>query len=213
MKRSLLKILVSSFLAVFSVTASHADERSSALLKELSAKIASLGNYHVGFTVTAEGSLSEGEYVVSGDKYYMLIEDIEVICDGKNKYEINNMDDEVIIGKVDVNEVNILSNPTRAFDFADEGFTHVYDGEMTEKCQACNIILLEPRGKDSSIKDIVLAIEKTTGLPYMLRYSVEGIDGEVEVFVKEFSADRKTPASRFTFDKKNYKGYEIIDFR
>lgn len=213
MKEKLYKIFLTFALSVLPVFASYADERSSELLKELSEKIASLGNYHVGFTVHAEGNTSEGEYVISGDKYYIRVDDIEEICDGKNKYEINHADEEVVIDKVNTKEVGILSNPAKMFDFADESFTHSYEGEMTEKCQACNFILLQPRDKNTSVKNIVLAIEKATGLPFMLKYSVEGLNGEIEIFVDKITADRKTPDSRFNFDKKEYKGYEMIDFR
>lgn len=213
MRQGVSKILLSLILIAASVSVSYADEQSGQLLKQLGDKISSLGNYHVKFTVTAEGNLSEGEYVVSGDKYYMVVEDIEIICDGKTRYEINHMDEEVVVDNVNLKDINILSNPTRAFDFADESFTHVYEGEMTERCQACNFISLEPKDKNTSVSNITLAIDKASGLPFMLKYKVDGLNGEVEVFVNEFTSDRKTPASRFVFDKKNYKGYEIIDFR
>lgn len=215
MKKNLRTIPFTLFLAAAAVSASYADSRSDAMLKELSQKITLLGNYRVEFTVSAEGNSVEGQYIVSGDKYYMDIGDIEVVCDGKTKYEINHFDDEVIIDNVDPKDRNILSNPTRAFDFADESFTHTYKGEVDEGGNVCNVILLEPRDKGTSLIGVTLLINKTTGLPYMLKYLADGLDGEVEVSILKITPDVKVPASRFTFDRKAYrdKNYELIDFR
>lgn len=191
----------------------YADGRSDAILRSLSEKVASLGSYRVGFHVEVEDEDADGEYVVSGNKFYIKVGDMEVICDGKARYEVNNEDEEVLIDKVRPDDRNIITNPTKGFEFADDIFTHGYKGEMTVDGKACDVVELRPRDPESSTPVTMLYVDKKTGLPVKLEYAAEGIDGDVEITIKSMAPDTKIPASRFVFNKKDYPGYELIDFR
>lgn len=189
-----------------------ADNRSQSILTQLSAKIKALGEYHARFEVVAEDNNIAGVYTVSGDKYFMQTEDYRVISDGKVKYEINHYDREVIVDRIKSGDRNILSNPTRAFDFASDIFNGTYVGTQTVRGVASDIIKLTPTDSKSTLKSITLAVSQATGLPVEIRYRSEGVTDEVVVRIVKIESGPLKDAV-FKFDRANYAGYEVVDFR
>lgn len=189
-----------------------ADTRSQSILTQLSAKIKTLGNYHARFEIEAEGNNITGVYAVSGDKYFMQTDEYKVISDGKTKYEINHYDKEVTVDRINPSDRSILSNPTRAFDFASDIFSSVYLGTQTIRGIASNMIKLTPTDTKSTLKSITLAISQTSGLPVEIRYRSEGVSDEVVVRIVKIEAGMLKDAV-FKFDRTDYKGYEVVDFR
>lgn len=189
-----------------------ADNRSQAILTQLSAKIKALGNYHARFEVEAEGNNISGVYAVSGDKYFMQTDDYKVISDGKVKYEINHYDREVIVDRINPGDRNILSNPTRAFDFASDIFTSTYIGTQTVRGVVSDVIKLTPTDSKSTLKSITLAVSQATGLPVEIRYRSEGVSDEVSVRIVKIESGMLKDAV-FKFDRTSNPGYEVIDFR
>lgn len=189
-----------------------ADSRSQSILTQLSAKIKALGNYHAKFEVEAEGNDISGAYAVSGDKYFMQTDEYKVISDGKVKYEINHYDKEVIVDKINPRDRSILANPTRAFDFASDIFNSTYLGTQTIRGVVSNMIKLTPTDNKTTLKSITLAISQATGLPVEIRYRSEGVSEEVVVRIVKIESGMLKDAV-FKFDRSDYKGYEVVDFR
>ncbi len=197
------KLLFLTMMSALSVMPVLAADRSQALLKELDARVAALGDYRVAFEVRAEGNVSTGTYSVSGDRYHMHTDGYDVLSDGVTSWEVNHADREVLVDRVDPSSGNILTNPTRAFNFAPETFESAMQGGE---------IVLTPREKGGSLKSIVLRLDPETGLPAELRYRQEGLQGEVVVRILRVS--KGLPAdTHFTFDKVRWKDYEVVDFR
>lgn len=190
----------------------HAQSQAQEILKQLATKINEMGDYNAEFEVQAEGNRISGAYVVSGDKYYMKTNDYEVISDGRARYEINKSDKEVLIDKSDPNDRNILSNPTRAFEFADDLFRNSYKGEESTGNQLRDVVVLNPVDAKSPLQRITLKINRKTGLPVELRYLSEGLSDDVVVNIKKIEKGL-TPKAVFSFDRAKYKDYDIVDFR
>ncbi len=202
-----------------------AGDRAAQMLSALSARIKAMGSYRVDFTVDVEGREITGWYVVSGNRYRLVTPQAEVVCDGKVKYEISRENREVIIDRVNTADRNILSNPTRAFDLAGGGFTSSYVGERSVDEVLCDVLRLEPRvggdglsgndalGGSDALNGIELAVARKDGLPRAIVYSADGLSDDIHVSVNSFSAGATVENSTFIFDKKNYPGYEIVDFR
>lgn len=206
--RKLIYVLCASFAAVSAIDSAYADGRSEQILRQLAAKIEALGDYGANFEVRAEGNVAAGTYAVSGARYYMHTEELDVVCDGKTRWEINHVDKEVLVDGVNPDDGNILSNPTRAFDFAPDVFDSAYKGSEGD----AEVVVLTPRDKGGSLKSITLKIGASSGLPEEIRYRQEGLQGEVVVAITRIA--RGVPAAvRFTFDKAAHKGYEVVDFR
>ena len=194
----------------------NADERSSALLNRLSSRIEGYGNYRVEFTVYIPGlqpQQIEGYYLVNGDKYYISVEDSEVYCDGKVKYEVNRADREVTIDAVNPAERNILSNPTRAFEFLDGSFTHSVQGEVSVGEKRCDRILLSPVDKTLGLSQVTLDVDRETGLPVRLSYRLEGASAPISIGIDRIVPHAAADPASFVFNRSKYKGFEMIDFR
>lgn len=193
----------------------NGDERSAAILKSLSSKLNSMGAYRVKFVVNAHPDVIDapGEYVVSGDRYIITFGDRELISDGVTKYEIDHATKEITISKVDGNDKNILSNPTKAFDFLDGSFLHQVKAEKSVDGKSCKEISLSPVAQTEGVENISLFVDIATNQPVALSYSISGVRNPVVVSVKSLSADKEIKVGSIAFDKSKYKGYEMIDFR
>lgn len=202
------KIIVFIFTTLCAVNSFAQNDDAKALIDRLSKQIRSMENYEVEFEVKSGDQDIKGYYAVSGDKYYISIGDAEVFCDGSARYEVNPQNKEVTVDAVDAKSHNILTNPTRAFDFIDGEFNFTTvgtnDGVATVK--------LTSTAENAALGVIFVAIDTTTAQPRSLTYDVDGD----QIAIKVSSLNEMTgmvDISMFTFDKNNYRGYEIVDFR
>lgn len=202
------KIIVFIFTMLCAVNSFAQNDDAKALIDRLSKQIRSMENYEVEFEVKSGDQDIKGYYAVSGDKYYISIGDAEVFCDGSARYEVNPQNKEVTVDAVDAKSHNILTNPTRAFDFIDGEFNFTTvgtnDGVATVK--------LTSTAENAALGVIFVAIDTTTAQPRSLTYDVDGD----QIAIKVSSLNEMTgmvDISMFTFDKNNYRGYEIVDFR
>ena len=202
------KIIVFIFTMLCAVNSFAQNDDAKALIDRLSKQIRSMENYEVEFEVKSGDQDIKGYYAVSGDKYYISIGDAEVFCDGSARYEVNPQNKEVTVDAVDAKSHNILTNPTRAFDFIDGEFDFTTvgtnDGVATVK--------LTSTAENAALGVIFVAIDTTTAQPRSLTYDVDGD----QIAIKVSSLNEMTgmvDISMFTFDKNNYRGYEIVDFR
>ncbi len=200
-------IFLFSFFALSTLTSS-ADDRANAVLETLQARLNAMGDYTAEFEVTVDGEGYSGVYAVSGQKIWMRAtvqgQSGEFISDGRTRWSVNHADKEVMIDDAKFSGVsgNFTENPARAFEFAREAFDSRMEGE--------NVVLV-PRKKDDALRKIVLQVSPRTGLPSLVRYTLEGV-GESVVRIKNLRKGLPADA-RFSFDKGRYKGYEIVDFR
>lgn len=208
----ILKHILAIALCVCAVQAASADGGSEKMLDDLAARIKAMGPYKVAFSMSAESSGVAGEYIVSGNKFYIKVPGIEVASDGVQRTEINHETKEIALDKPATASRNILSNPVGAFEFANDNFTSSYLGTETVNGKSCDMIKLVPKQKGSNILSLTLAVDKASGLPRSLSYSAEGIAGQVAVFVNSFTSYSGS-GSVFTPDLSAYSDYETIDFR
>lgn len=179
-----------------------------ALIGRLSNQVRSMENYEVEFTVKSGDQQIKGYYAVSGDKYYISIGEAEVFCDGSARYEVNPQNKEVTVDAVDNKSHNILTNPTRAFDFIDGEFNFAMVGTSA----GVATVKLTSTAENATLGVIFVAIDTTTAQPRSLTYDVDGDQIAVEIASFDEMVGM-VDISMFTFDKNNYRGYEIVDFR
>ena len=195
--------VIFSVLALFVCVSAVADEQSKAALQRVARYVEALGAYDAKFKVEAGDYKTEGSYAVSGDNYYITLDEAEVYSDGKVRYEVDHNREEVNVDNVDLTSRNVLDNPTRCFDFVDSG----YESDMFEQNGSQQTIHL--RSTDAAIEgDIYLTIDTKSACPQRLEYKLYDDIIVVDVISLE---KRKTKIN--SFDKSKYKDYEIIDFR
>ena len=184
------------------------DSDAKALIGRLSEQMRSMENYEVSFAVKSGDQKIKGYYAVSGEKYYISIGDAEVFCDGGARYEVNAQNKEVTVDAVDTKSHNILTNPTRAFDFIDGEFNFTTVGSEN----GITTVKLTSTAENAALGVIFVALDAATAQPRSLTYDVDG----AQIIIEIASIDELTgmvDISMFTFDKNNYRGYEIVDFR
>lgn len=199
--------LIFTVLCAMNVMAQNGNDDAKALIGKLSEQMRSMENYEVSFTVVSGEQKVKGYYAVSGEKYYISIDDAEVFCDGGARYEVNPANKEVTIDAVDTKSHNILTNPTRAFDFVDGDFNF----EMVATNATSTTIKLTPK-ENNALGIIFVDMQREPVKPTALAYEYDGQTIKIEIN----SLDEMTgmvDISMFTFDKNNYRGYEIVDFR
>lgn len=195
--------VILSALALLICVSAVADEQSKTALQRVAHYVEALGAYDAKFKVAAGDYTTEGSYAVSGDNYYITLDEAEVYSDGKVRYEVDHNREEVNVDNVDLTSRNVLDNPTRCFDFVDSG----YESDMFEQIGSQQTIHL--RSTDAAIEgDIYLTIDAASARPQRLEYKLYDDIIVVDVISLE---KRKTKIN--SFDKSKYKDYEIIDFR
>lgn len=196
-------LLLSAFL-LCGTGQTQAAGNASKLLERLSGYFRSLGDYRVTFEVEADGRGFPGYYCVAGDRYYLSLGDAEVYGEGGVRYEVDNARREVVIDRVDTASRNLLSNPTRAFDFVDDEFA----AEQIGSAEGVATVRLMPRATDAAVSWIDLRIEEAAGRPQSVSYRFDG--ERIGIEIRSVTAEKETLKP---FDKARYAGYELIDFR
>lgn len=213
-------MIIVSLVVAMTVFAGQKD--GSEVLSKMSSKIESLGDYRVMFVADVEGYVIEGLYIVSGDKYYIVVGthleeeggvDYEIVCDGKVRYQIDYNNQEVLIDKINPNERVIFNNPTRAFDFAAKDFKSYYTGSKISERREVEMISLLPLDEDTTLSGIYLTVDSESALPVELRYSMDGLDSEVVVKIHRVEKAEDVDVALFEFTRKNYPDFEVVDFR
>lgn len=179
--------------------------RAGEVLAKLSDGFRTMGAYGVAFEVASDEYATRGRYAVEGERYYLVLGDAEVYCDGSVRFEVDNRRREVTIDVVDTGSRNILNNPVHAFDFLGSEYAASLVGEQDGRA----VVQLAPApGNTSSAGNIVLTVDTATMRPVSLSYDYDGEQVRVSVLgVSPLGGPLKT------FAKENYAGYEFIDFR
>lgn len=201
MKRAFL-LFAFTLAALCSLTVS-ADEKADSLLSRMSAKLKAMGEYEATFTVSAEAFRADGRYTVSGREYQLSLGDIEVFCDGSNRYEVNKALGEITIDKIDFSERNILNNPVGGLDFLGEEFSSAIVSQNADSA----IIRLTP-AQDRAGTIIEVTVSGSTGLPTRIVYRMGN-----DAITVDLPSVRPASAPMRRFVPTDYPDYEIIDFR
>jgi hypothetical protein len=219
MARKLILILMVIVVSVFAQASP--DEKSDLRLRELQQKVAGWGDYRVEFTVEIDGQALSGAYEVSGESYHLTTPDIELYCDGATKYEVNKLDREVMIDRVDPADRTVMGNPARLFDFMDGSYTHRYigpaliDGVGCERLELTEIATIATGAGTTQTpvgQTIDLFLSRSTGLPVRVGYTIGFMSTQAVIDIVSI-----TPGvilgGAFRYEAARYNGYEVIDFR
>ncbi len=160
--------------------------------------------YALYMKVDAYGEKINGYFMVDKDSYYIQLGTMEVYSDGKYRYEINNERKEVTEDRVNLESRDLLSNPTRAFEFLESEFK----ATISENIHNGAILKLVPK-QSSDITAVYVSVvwKDNRIIPLAIKYDY---DGE-EVSIALVMADAQS-AVLPCWDKNNYKTYDIVSF-
>lgn len=202
-------------LLCLSVSGLRAQDKGEGLIRGLASKIAGYASYQVDFTASMDGEFGDlpGRIVVSGDRYYIDMNGMELFCDGKLLYTYNSEEDEVTVEKPNPHDNSMLSNPSRFFRLSGEDFRFAYKGRAADGGKTVELVELIPKAADAGYHSIRVKIEPSTGLPGRIEYYADSASPPVEIRIGKITPNVPVSAATFTFDKSKHKGVEVIDFR
>ena len=201
---------ITLFLAMLATTANLMAQSGEEWLARLNS---SLGERYAMSMRVAMGSdidnLEEqvtGYMMVDGDSYYITLGIMEVYSDGKLRYEINNDRKEVTEDRVNLASRDLLTNPTRAFDFAPEEFDIAlrfsHNGEIAS-------LEFTPREKSLGVTAISLALVSDGDRVYPSQIAYD-YDGDIVCITLAMVDIRDKRLPRW--DAQLYKAYDIVSF-
>lgn len=161
--------------------------------------------YALFMRVNAYGEEIKGYFMVEEDSYYIQLGVMEVYSNGKLRYEINNERKEVTEDRVDLSSVDLLTNPTRAFEFVEDEFTATIEEDIHNGV----ILKLVPK-EDIGISAIYVSVVndgKGNITPHAIKYDYEGD----EVAIALIMADAEGSVLP-RWDKSAYSSYDIVSF-
>ena len=201
--RKILSLLVALF-AVGSLSAQSAEEWLTSLNKSLGERYAMDLFVEVGAVDSVDDQLS-GYFMVEGDGYYISLGVMEVYSDGKLRYEVNNERKEVVEDRVNLESVDLLSNPTRAFSFLPDEFS----AKVIKSSSTGVVVSLVPKSDDMGITAILLSLERKGSkvVPTKVSYDYDGDLVTITLTVLDAS-DLKLRK----WDKSAYRAYDIVSF-
>lgn len=213
-----MKKLVFAALLLFvgSVSFAQYDPKALEILEAMSKKYKTItafeANLTSGLTNETEGVKEEfkGKITVKGDKFRLLLDDQEVINDGKTVWTYLPSAKEVNIDNFDPSSDDV--NPTKIFEMYKNGFKYLYLADKTEGGLLCEEIDLVPEKKDAQYFKIKMMIAKRDkSIQSWTMFDKSG--NRYKYTITKFVANIKVDDTFFTFDPKKYPGVEVIDLR
>lgn len=169
----------------------------------------SLGaRYGIHIEVNTEGvDRLAGYYMVDGDAYYLTLGVMEVYSDAKLRYEINNERKEVTEDMVNLDSVDLLSNPTRAFQFVEDEFT----ATIVEQSSEGAVLRLVPHDDTLGITYISLMLRRDAGgvIPVSISYDYDGYVVAIELQRADIESSE---LPRWREHKDDYRAYDMVSF-
>jgi hypothetical protein len=130
---------------------------------------------------------------------------MEVYSDGRLRYEINNERKEVTEDRVNLEAVDLLTNPTRAFKFVDSEYDTTIDQTLSNGV----VLKLVPKADDMGIAAIYLKLQKSGDkvLPTSITYDYDGETVTITLAQADV-ADAELPR----WSEQEYRAYDMVSF-
>jgi hypothetical protein len=160
--------------------------------------------YALFMKVDAYGEQINGYFMVEDDSYYIQLGKMEVYSDGKLRYEVNNERKEVTEDRVNLSSRDLLTNPTRAFEFVEEEFT----ASISENIHNGVILKLEPK-QSADITAVYVSVVWRDGriVPLSIKYDYDGEEVAIALIMSDV-----TSAIMPCWSRSDYMSYDMVSF-
>lgn len=216
--KKLLLMFVNVMIAA--ITIAQTDPGAKKILNEVSKKYDSYKTIRSEFELTVTDA-NKKSYTNSGNMYFnkpkkqyaIIMQDQEIISDGKSIWNITKDIKEVQITNAEHDDNTI--GPNNLFSFYKTGYKYVGmpDDRITKngKTESLRVIELTPLDTKTNYFKIKLRINKNNHI-----HDVTIFDKSSNRFtytINTLYVGQKFPESTFTFAKDKYKNYELVDLR
>lgn len=204
-----------------SITAFSQDQKAKDILDKLSDKTAEYKSMEADFDYkminTTEGinETQSGKLITKGDKYFLNIAGQKIFSNGELVWTLLEDAGEVQINVVpeeSEREEDYIS-PSNILTLWEKGYKYKFDKESTLEGTPVNVINLYPEdADDKTYHTIKLFIDKTKN--ELKQIVIKGKDGtDFTYVIKKFQTNNVVDDNKFTFNKTEYPGIDIIDLR
>ncbi|MGA1546334.1 MAG: LolA family protein [Flavobacteriaceae bacterium] len=201
-------LLLSSFFL-----SAQGPEEAEKLLNEVSATISSFKNMSFDFTYVLENRTenireeTNGNAVISGDRYKINFLGNEQLFDGKTTYTIVPENEEITISTQE-DDADFGINPTQLLEFYKTGYAYQWDIKQYVKGRSIQFVKLLPSEEKNDLKYLLLGIDMRTKIIYRLIEIGKG-DTRTTLTLKNIKTNTKLADDLFTFDANKYPDYYI----
>ncbi len=148
----------------------------------------------------------KGVLRVSGDKYMIDVKNDLIFCDGVNTYNYSRKNKEIVIEKVSTSSP--LYSPRKVLAIDSKAF-RVIDSNIKKDTEFFTLIN-NGTSEEHNVNKIYVEIEKG----FLTKIVIEDFSQNlITIQVLKSNFNPTFNDNIFEFNKKNYKGVEIIDFR
>jgi outer membrane lipoprotein-sorting protein len=154
---------------------------------------------------------TKGEIRVAGSRYVLKTGTTTLICDGKTVWSADSKVKEVNISDYEPEPDDIT--PEKIYQFYEKGYKYLFMGEVKVKGKIWQTIDLEPENIKKEISKIRLFVDKQSR--QITKWVVyERGSNDREVFeIEKFTQMQNINSADFSFEKKKFPGFKIVDLR
>jgi len=210
-------ILILFFLGISQLSFSQYDPAALEILEAMSKKYQQITAFKADIIYSLVNETEgindnfKGNVVVKGDMYKLVMDEQEIVNNGKTVWTYLPDVNEVTIDNY--NPDNAYINPTKILNAYKKGFKYLYLNDVTEDGKTFQMVDLVPENaKDSQYFKIRLEVNKDDKL--LKAWTMFDKSGNKYVYnVENFTTNVNPGDAFFTFDPSKYKDIEIIDLR
>ncbi|MDB5013555.1 MAG: gliding motility protein [Daejeonella sp.] len=213
------KILIGTLLILLNGLNTHAQvDQAKSILAEVSKKYKTYNAIKTEFTYTIDNPQAKIKEKQAGtlylnsksNKYRVVLNNQEIISDGKSQWTYLKDDKEVQVSDID-NSSDAL-NPAKIFVIYEKGYKYLYTGDTKINNRVYHNIDLTPIEGSKSFFKVRLQIDKINKrIANAVIFDKNGNHYTYEI--KTFTPSASLPEATFAFDSKKYPGVEVVDLR
>ena len=216
MKRVVLFFII-SVITISTFAQGNSDPEAKKILDGVSAKFKTFKAVQASFVLKNENAqgaslgTKKGTVYMKGNKYRVIIDGQDIVCDATNIWTFDKAANEVTITKLDPSSGSIT--PQKLFtNFYDKDFLYKLNGEKRVSSRLVQEIEMTPVDKTKQFHKVYLQIDKNNKTIYSTK--IMDKSGNVYTYtVNTLNGKANVSDAMFVFDKSKYPGVEEIDLR
>ncbi|SEA33543.1 Outer membrane lipoprotein carrier protein LolA [Flavobacterium gillisiae] len=207
------KIILITFILLFSFSTQAQDKKAKALLDQVTAKVRSYDNIVIDFKYSLNNSKeninqdSKGNVTMKNNQYVLNFMGITKIFDGKKTYTIVPEDEEITISSFNEKDDSAIT-PSKMLTFFNSGYKYSMDILQDVRGRKIQYIKLIPTNPRDQRKEILLGIDVQTKHIYnLIEMGKKGT--KTTLTVNSFKTNQPLSKNQFTFAESKYPNYYI----
>lgn len=207
------KIILITFVLLFSFSTQAQDKNAKALLDQVTAKVRSYDNIVIDFKYSLNNSKeninqdSKGNVTMKNDQYVLNFMGITKIFDGRKTYTIVPEDEEITISSFNEKDDSAIT-PSKMLTFFNSGYKYSMDILQDVRGRKIQYIKLIPTNAKDQRKEILLGIDVQTKHIYnLIEMGKKGT--KTTLTVNSFKTNQPLSKNQFIFAESKYPNYYI----